>query len=99
MLTEEADLVTEMKQMKHPFRKGIKAQPGVEILRGPVKRPARTAGKCFECGGYQCWCGKMVITQQQMDWIEKSFHDCLCPLCLQQVVEGRLGPASVTKPQ
>jgi cob(I)alamin adenosyltransferase len=30
VLIEEADLVTEMKQVKHPFRKGIKAQPGVE---------------------------------------------------------------------
>ena len=29
-LIEEADLVTEMKQVKHPFRKGIKAQAGVE---------------------------------------------------------------------
>ena len=26
-----ADLVTEMKQVKHPFRKGVKAQPGVEF--------------------------------------------------------------------
>lgn len=30
-LVEEADLVTEMKQVKHPFRKGIRAQPGVEF--------------------------------------------------------------------
>jgi cob(I)alamin adenosyltransferase len=30
-LLEEADLVTEMKQVKHPFRNGIKAQPGVEF--------------------------------------------------------------------
>lgn len=30
-LVEQADLVTEMKQIKHPFRKGIKAQPGVEF--------------------------------------------------------------------
>jgi len=30
-LIEEADLVTEMKQLKHPFRKGIKAQAGVEF--------------------------------------------------------------------
>lgn len=30
-LLEEADLVTEMKQVKHPFRKGIRAQPGVEF--------------------------------------------------------------------
>ncbi len=31
LLMEEADLVTEMKQMKHPLRKGIKAQAGVEF--------------------------------------------------------------------
>ena len=30
-LMEAADLVTEMKQVKHPFRQGIKAQAGVEF--------------------------------------------------------------------
>jgi cob(I)alamin adenosyltransferase len=30
-LVEAADLVTEMTQVKHPFRSGIKAQPGVEF--------------------------------------------------------------------
>ena len=30
-LIEAADLVTEMKQVKHPFLKGVKAQPGVEF--------------------------------------------------------------------
>ncbi len=30
-LLDVADLVTEMKQVKHPFRQGIKAQPGVEF--------------------------------------------------------------------
>ncbi|MBW7057042.1 cob(I)yrinic acid a,c-diamide adenosyltransferase [Paracoccus bogoriensis] len=30
-LIEAADLVTEMVQVKHPFRAGIKAQPGVEF--------------------------------------------------------------------
>ncbi len=30
-LIELADLVTEMEQIKHPFRAGIKAQPGVEF--------------------------------------------------------------------
>jgi cob(I)alamin adenosyltransferase len=30
-LLEEADLVTEVKHVKHFFRKGIKAQPGVEF--------------------------------------------------------------------
>ncbi|MER3425062.1 MAG: hypothetical protein C4293_19340 [Nitrospiraceae bacterium] len=30
-LIQAADLVTEMGMVKHPFRKGIKAQPGVEF--------------------------------------------------------------------
>lgn len=31
LLVEQADLVSEMKMIKHPFRKGIKAQKGVEF--------------------------------------------------------------------
>lgn len=31
LLVEQADLVSEMKMVKHPFRKGIKAQKGVEF--------------------------------------------------------------------
>jgi len=30
-LIEAADLVTGMEMVKHPFRSGIKAQPGVEF--------------------------------------------------------------------
>jgi cob(I)alamin adenosyltransferase len=30
-LIEIADLVTEMELIKHPFRSGIKGQPGVEF--------------------------------------------------------------------
>jgi len=30
-LIDVADLVSEMKMIKHPFRKGIKAQKGVEF--------------------------------------------------------------------
>ena len=30
-LIEMADLVTEMKMVKHPYRAGIKAQPGIEF--------------------------------------------------------------------
>ncbi len=29
-IVELADLVTEMKCIKHPYKKGIKAQPGIE---------------------------------------------------------------------
>ena len=31
MIIEMADLVTEMKEVKHPFQKGIKAQKGIEF--------------------------------------------------------------------
>ena len=30
-LIEAADLVTEMSLVKHPFRAGVKAQPGIEF--------------------------------------------------------------------
>jgi cob(I)alamin adenosyltransferase len=30
-IIDSADLVTEMKEVKHPYRRGIKAQPGVEF--------------------------------------------------------------------
>jgi cob(I)alamin adenosyltransferase len=30
-LIEIADLVTEMEQVKHPFRSGVKAQKGIEF--------------------------------------------------------------------
>ena len=30
-LIERADLVTEMKEIKHPYQKGIKAQKGIEF--------------------------------------------------------------------
>jgi cob(I)alamin adenosyltransferase len=30
-LIEAADLVTEMTAIKHPFRSGVKAQPGIEF--------------------------------------------------------------------
>lgn len=44
----------------------------------------------FECGGYQCWCGQVGITEPQMDWIAARFHDCLCPACLNLVSVGAL---------
>ena len=29
-IVDAADLVTEMKSIKHPFEKGVKAQPGID---------------------------------------------------------------------
>jgi cob(I)alamin adenosyltransferase len=30
-LIDYADLVTEMREIKHPYKKGLKAQPGIEF--------------------------------------------------------------------
>ncbi|HTL60437.1 MAG TPA: cysteine-rich CWC family protein [Nitrospira sp.] len=69
-------------------------------MKGPVTKVCDACHQAFECGQYGCWCTQISITEQQMIWIEQSFHDCLCPRCLQQVAEGKLGPSSsVAKPQ
>ena len=61
-------------------------------MRGPVSKTCEHCRKTFECVGYQCWCGKIGITEEQMDWIAARFKDCLCPTCLQLVADGVLGP-------
>lgn len=61
-------------------------------MRGPVTKTCGHCGQAFECGQYGCWCGKVGITERQMDWITIRFEDCLCPVCLQQVSLGALGP-------
>ena len=61
-------------------------------MRGPVSKTCEHCRQGFECVGYQCWCGKIGITEAQMDWIAARYQDCLCPACLQQVADGKLGP-------
>jgi hypothetical protein len=61
-------------------------------MRGPTQKTCERCGHDFECGGYQCWCGKLGITEAQMDWIAARYKDCLCSLCLGKVVIGELGP-------
>lgn len=60
-------------------------------MRGPVTKTCEACGEMFECGGYQCWCGKIGITESQMDWIAARFHDCLCLICLKKVGAGDVG--------
>jgi hypothetical protein len=67
-------------------------------MRGPVSKLCECCKQGFTCGQYGCWCAQVEVSDPQMVWIEKSFHDCLCPLCLQRVVDGEVGPASVTEP-
>ncbi len=57
-------------------------------MRGPVQKTCEACGATFECGGYQCWCGPVGITERQMDWIALRFKDCLCRDCLHKVSTG-----------
>ena len=59
-------------------------------MKGPVNKICENCRQTFECGGYQCWCGKVGITEQQMDWIAARFQDCLCPICLKMIGAGEL---------
>ena len=60
-------------------------------MRGPVTKTCENCRQEFECGGYQCWCGKVGITEPQMNWIAARFQDCLCQTCLTKVGAGDKG--------
>ncbi|NGZ09514.1 MAG: hypothetical protein CV088_09015 [Nitrospira sp. LK70] len=61
------------------------------MVRGPIQKTCEHCGQAFECGGYQCWCGKIGITEQQMVWIATRYQECLCPVCLKKIATGELG--------
>ena len=60
-------------------------------MRGSVVKTCEHCQQPFSCGGYQCWCGSVGITEEQMDWIAARYQDCLCPACLRLVADGTLG--------
>jgi len=68
-------------------------------MRGPVCKVCECCNETFVCGQYGCWCAAIGVSAQQMTWIEQAFQDCLCPRCLQQVVDGARGPSSDAKPR
>lgn len=68
-------------------------------MRGPLTKVCEGCNQSFECGQYGCWCGQMGVTVRQMDWIEKSFRDCLCSSCLKKVVSGEMFPHQVRRSQ
>lgn len=66
-------------------------------MRGPVTKVCESCNQAFECGQYGCWCAQLAITEQQMDWIEQTFNDCLCSACLNKVINGELGAPSLRR--
>lgn len=72
---------------------------GKGVMKGPVSKVCEACKQAFTCGQYGCWCTQVGISDRHMVWIEQSFQDCLCPLCLQKVVDGKLGPLAAETPQ
>jgi len=62
-------------------------------MRGPINKICERCHQTFECGQYGCWCGKIGVTEQQMDWIAARFEDCLCQACLEKVCTDEFGPS------
>ncbi|MBY0248248.1 MAG: cysteine-rich CWC family protein [Nitrospiraceae bacterium] len=60
-----------------------------------MTKTCEACGAAFSCGGYQCWCGTIGITESQMDWIEARYKNCLCSGCLKKVAAGALGPQAM----
>ncbi|TAL08998.1 MAG: hypothetical protein EPO02_11345 [Nitrospirae bacterium] len=51
-----------------------------------TEKHCERCGQSFPCGGYGCWCTDVPVTERQYDRIAARYRDCLCPLCLQQVL-------------
>ncbi|TKS61922.1 MAG: hypothetical protein EWM72_00047 [Nitrospira sp.] len=62
-------------------------------MRGPINKICERCHQTFECGQYGCWCGKIGVSEQQMDWIAARFEDCLCQACLEKVCTDEFGPS------
>ena len=48
-------------------------------------------GNAFECKAgsiAQCDCTKILLTQNEKNFIEKKYTDCLCLKCLQKIKES-----------
>jgi hypothetical protein len=65
-------------------------------MRGSVQKICEQCRQTFQCVGYQCWCGRLGITETQMDWIAARYRDCLCQACLEKIAAGNSGPQSLS---
>jgi hypothetical protein len=43
----------------------------------------------FECMGEDCWCHNYQILNKDINYIRKTWDDCLCPTCLKDFAENK----------
>jgi hypothetical protein len=51
----------------------------------PRTAQIKTCERCGESFGCQlngCWCESVKIGPETLQWLQRSFSDCLCPNCL-----------------
>jgi hypothetical protein len=45
-------------------------------------KSCQRCGADFECWSGGCWCNNLRLSSATLKWLERSYDDCLCPLCL-----------------
>lgn len=46
----------------------------------------KTCEKCgsqFECRPANCWCESVALSPAALKWLQRTYADCLCPICLE----------------
>ena len=65
----------------------------VKEFIGTEARPPRqceACGKPFVCGASLkgCWCVSVKLSAEVRQQLREKYKDCLCPACLQRLVEA-----------
>ncbi|HEY2586239.1 MAG TPA: cysteine-rich CWC family protein [Tepidisphaeraceae bacterium] len=61
--------------------------PGREVdpLQATQSVKTKTCGRCggdFECRSTGCWCEQVRLSPAALQWLQRTYTDCLCPACL-----------------
>ncbi len=63
----------------------------MQELKSGVKH--KKCSKCnaeFTCNdsGNSCWCNNYKLTQDQLNFLNKNYDNCLCEACILSVLKG-----------
>jgi len=51
----------------------------------PRHKTCEKCGSEFECMKSACWCEHVHLSADALQWLRRSYRDCLCPSCLASV--------------